>query len=432
MATINFLYRSTREQAPLSLRLLFTHNNIVHSIGGKTKLTVSKDYWINTHNKQRINDIDLKNYQIEITGKLSKIETYLLDSFNKANVEDINKDWLNNQLERYYNPIQAVKIPNKLISFFDYYLNTKSDDLTKSRIQTIKAVQKKLERFEESTGHNYTINEINDNFRKHFVNYSNKEQYSLSTIQRDVKLVKTICLFADYKDVPIHKELSNLKVEVNKDKEEEEELSHGIEEHYLSFAELEQIKAFDLSDNERLSNIRDWLLISCHTGQRISDFMRFNASMITKEKDKYLLAFKQQKTGKPMTIPFLDEAREIITNNNGQFPRAISHQKYNDYLKELCKLTGINKKIKGSITVRISSSKNKTRNDHRRIKGTFEKWELVSSHIGRRSFATNYYNIVPTSVLIFITGHSTEKMFRQYIREDDKDTAINAFKYFKK
>ena len=159
--------------------------------------------------------------------------------------------------------------------------------------------------------------------------------------------------------------------------------------------------------------------------------MRFKSSMIENKKSKYLLAFKQQKTGKSVIIPFLDEAREIVTNNNGEFPRAISHQKYNDYLKELCKLAGINKKIKGSITERISSLKKKTRNDYRRIKGTFEKWELVSSHIGRRSFATNFYGKVPTSVLIGITAHSTEQLFLIYIRKNETDTAIDAFKYFK-
>lgn len=427
MATINFLYRSAREQASLNLRLLFTHNKIPYSIGGKTKLEVSKDYWKNTH-KKNIKDIDLKKYQKEIQDELFKIDTFILNSFKKVDIEDINKEWLRNQIERYYNPKQAIKIPKKLIPFFDYYLDVKSNELTKSRIQTIKAVKRKLERFEKSTAYSFSINEINDDFRKQFVDYSNKEQYSLSTLMRDIKLVKTICLFADYKDVPIHKELFNLKVEKNKDKEEE--LSQGIEEHYLSFDELAQIKAFDLSNNERLKNVRDWLLISCYTGQRISDFMRFNSSMIINKKGKHLLAFKQQKTGKKVTIPFLDEARQIVAKNNGEFPRPISHQKYNDYLKELCKLAGINKKIKGSITERISSSKKKTRNDYRRIKGTFEKWELVSSHIGRRSFATNYYGKVPTSVLIGITAHSTEKMFLQYIRKSDTDTAIDAFKYF--
>jgi len=36
--------------------------------------------------------------------------------------------------------------------------------------------------------------------------------------------------------------------------------------------------------------------------------------------------------------------------------------------------------------------------------GIYEKWKLVTSHIGRRSFATNFYGNLPTSYLVYITG----------------------------
>ena len=35
----------------------------------------------------------------------------------------------------------------------------------------------------------------------------------------------------------------------------------------------------------------------------------------------------------------------------------------------------------------------------RKENGIFEKWELVTSHIGRRSFATNNYGKIPTSLI---------------------------------
>lgn len=138
MATINFLYRSVRDEAPLNFRLLFAHNGKDNVIGGKTKIIVSKDYWKNHHNKQRINDIDLKNYQTEVKAELLKLETYILNEFDKTNIDEVDKVWLKNQLEHYYNPKQAVKVPTKLIPFFDYYLSVKGNDLTKNRIQKIK------------------------------------------------------------------------------------------------------------------------------------------------------------------------------------------------------------------------------------------------------------------------------------------------------
>lgn len=43
------------------------------------------------------------------------------------------------------------------------------------------------------------------------------------------------------------------------------------------------------------------------------------------------------------------------------------------------------------------------------------KWEAITSHICRRSFASNFYGKIPTPLLMEATGHSTEQMFQRYI-----------------
>ena len=50
MATVSFLYRSTKPTAFLNLRLLFRHNNTDFVFGAKTKVLVSNEYW-NKHHK---------------------------------------------------------------------------------------------------------------------------------------------------------------------------------------------------------------------------------------------------------------------------------------------------------------------------------------------------------------------------------------------
>jgi hypothetical protein len=60
----------------------------------------------------------------------------------------------------------------------------------------------------------------------------------------------------------------------------------------------------------------------------------------------------------------------------------------------------------------------------------YKKYELVTSHIGRRSFATNFYGIIPTSLLIGATGHSTEAMFLNYIGKTDTQKANQLADYF--
>ena len=141
---------------------------------------------------------------------------------------------------------------------------------------------------------------------------------------------------------------------------------------------------------------------------------------------KPLIEFTQKKTGKIMTIPLSSKVIEILNKRNGEFPHPISDQKYNQYIKEVCKLVGINEKVKGSKKLETETDSKK----YRKQSGTYEKWELVTSHIGRRSFATNYYGKIPTSFLIYVTGHSTEEMFLSYIGKSNKDIAMELTNYF--
>ncbi len=112
-----------------------------------------------------------------------------------------------------------------------------------------------------------------------------------------------------------------------------------------------------------------------------------------------------------------------LHKRNGNFPRAISDQKYNDYIKDVCQLAGLKHKVEGSI---------KRTETKRKETGLFEKYKLVCSHIGRRSFATNFYSKIPTSLLIAATGHSTEKMFLKYIGKSDDTKAKELSEAFDK
>ena len=62
-------------------------------------------------------------------------------------------------------------------------------------------------------------------------------------------------------------------------------------------------------------------------------------------------------------------------------------------------------------------------------KGQYKKHELVSSHICRRSFATNHYGKLPTPVIMAVTGHQSSKQFMSYINKVPKDDAeiLNSF-----
>ena len=125
-------------------------------------------------------------------------------------------------------------------------------------------------------------------------------------------------------------------------------------------------------------------------------------------------------------MPLQDEVIKILDKRSGEFPRAISDQNYNIYIKEVCKQSGLTYEVMGSKKEPFGHSDGKWR---KKI-GEFEKWELVTSHIGRRSFATNYYGKIPTVYLMQATGHKREEMFLKYIGKNSQDLALELAEYF--
>jgi len=415
MATVNFLYRSTRENANLNIRLLFRHNSKDYVIGAKTLLKVSRTYWENQHNQKRPKSIDTANRQVEVKGEMNNIENFILKAFDKTIPALIDKNWFQNQIDLYYNkePEKAL-IPIELVKFIEYYNKEKEGEITPSSIKKHKVVQRKLERYEKSRQRILLVSDIDENFKTDFIEYCKSENYALGTIQRDLVFVKTFCNYAYERGLDVSRNLNKVRIKAKTE----------IKHPYLSFTELEKIEQKDF--NESLDNVRDWLIISCYTGQRISDFMNFSAEMIREEMGKKLLEFKQQKTGKLMTIPVHPKVLEILKKREGNFPKSISDQKYNEMLKVVCKDAGIIEKIKGSKKMETQPESG----IYRKEEGFFEKWELIASHVGRRSFASNFYGKIPTNYLIYITGHSTEAMFLNYIGKSSKDLALEITNYF--
>ena len=66
------------------------------------------------------------------------------------------------------------------------------------------------------------------------------------------------------------------------------------------------------------------------------------------------------------------------------------------------------------------------------VKSIYPKHEVISSHVCRRSFATNFYGRIPTPVLMNITAHGSERMFLSYIGKTTYDNAYQMLDYFSK
>ena len=416
MATVNFLYRSTKDKANLHLRLLYRNNETDFVFGANTKFETTKDYWSKDH-KRNSRDILLSNEQTRVNTELNKIENHVLNAFNTVNTDEVNKEWLQTQIDFYYNPPKEVEaLPKELIKYIDFYIDYRKHEIKETSKQKFNVIKQKLIRFEDFRKKTIFINDVNDNFKNEFVDYSKSQKYAQNTMQRELVFIKTFCKHARFLGIETHPQLDSLRLDRAK-----------VEKIHLTF---DEIKAIDNIDKDKLTdsldNAKDWLIISCYTGQRISDFMRFTNDMIRIENKQSFIEFTQKKTDKVMTVPVHPKVTEILNKRNGMFPYAISDQKYNDYIKTVCEIAEITQIVTGS---KLIETKPKS-GIFRKVSKEYRKCDLVSSHIGRRSFATNFYSKIPTSLMINITGHSTEQMYLVYVGKSSQDLAKETFKYF--
>ncbi len=183
----------------------------------------------------------------------------------------------------------------------------------------------------------------------------------------------------------------------------------------LSFDELERLYVLDLPQHSGMEKTRDLFLIGAYTGLRFSDFTRIMAEHIDRAEDgKKYLSIVTQKTGTLVTIPLLPIAEKLLEKYGYNVPK-VANQNFNDNMKELGKMAGLTGKM--FVTNSAGGKRNET---------ILEKWEMLSSHVARRSFATNFYRDgMPVSVLMQITGHATEKQFMAYIKIDGKENAAH-------
>lgn len=237
------------------------------------------------------------------------------------------------------------------------------------------------------------------------------KKYAVNTASKHIANIKTVCAEAENKGINVNSYAKQITIA-----SESEEDRHI---QTLSFEELETIRKADIN-NDAHQNARKWLLIGCEIGQRGGDLLDITKENIRYKSGNMYLDLIQQKTKKPVTIGII--APHVIDIIENGFPYKISTQKLNTYIKKICEIAGINAMTEG----KIFDSKT-----GRKELGFYEKYKLITTHSFRRSFCTNYYKKIPTPVLMGISGHSKESIFRTYINApEDKDENADLFMKF--
>jgi integrase len=226
--------------------------------------------------------------------------------------------------------------------------------------------------------------------------------YNINTIGDHIKKIKVFMNYANDKGYTSNQWHRHRKFQT---------VEEAAETIYLPDQELMTIYKLDLTKNKKLDRVRDIFIIGCYTGLRFSDLSQIRSENFIKNGSQ--LKLKTIKTGETVIIPIHWTIQETLKKYDGQLPRSISNQKMNDYLKELGKKAEFKDKIVLSKT-----------QGGKQTFVTKEKWQLITVHTARRSFATNMFLAgVPTISIMKITGHRTERAFMKYIKVSQEQNA---------
>ena len=371
-----------------------------------------------------------RNYYL-IRRKLPQLKTKLLDAVTLAKSEgvDLNSNWLSKEIDVFFGRSEPDIDFKYLTDYANHFIDRlpyriQKNGTTGVSTATGKQYQTTLNKilaYEKKKGKRFKIYDINLKFHNDFIHYLNKEQnLNLNTIGKYLKCLKTILKSAKQYGINTNPEFENDGFRSTKEK------TYFVT---LNESEIDAIFNLDLSNKPYLDNARNWLIIGVWTGARVSDLLNFTTENI----NNGFLEYTAQKTKQKIMLPVHWQVQSIIDRNNGQLPHKISNQRYNDWIKKVCELAEINKLEKGAIYITDPNRKDKKiKTPQRKVIGQYPKWQMVSTHTARRSFATNHYGKLPTPVIMSATGHTTEKMLLAYIGKTAKDNAIVLQDFWKK
>jgi integrase len=424
MATINFRLRSkANKNVSIKVYLSTGRGNLIEL---NTGFTINPKDWSENTNRPKQNS-STENKQV--TNNLNKLETYIFDNLNKDLSKGVLIDsyWLQNQINNCFGRVEKTDT-DIIVNHIQYIIDNANTrkikgrsklGLSQSRVKGYETFKKLFDTYQKEIKKQIHFLDINKTFVDRFTNWLiNTKNYSVNYAGKQIDNLKTVCLDAEKNEIKVNPFVKQI-----------EGFTESNEDRFivtLSLQELEQIRTAEITNNA-YNNARKWLLIGCEIGQRGGDLLKITKNDIRYKGGNMYLDVIQKKTGKSVTIGIINpHVIDIIEND---FPHEISTQKLNYYIKKVCEIAKINELVEGKKL--NPNAKKDNPETMRKVLGFYPKYELITTHSFRRSFATNYYKQIPTGVLIGFTGHSKESLFLDYInKREDKDANADLFMKF--
>ena len=352
---------------------------------------------------------ELNNKVEQVKEDLANIDTRLrLDGiqFDCSTIKKIYDAQKNNSTTR-------TKPGTNLISFIKQFVKDSTGTHKPGTLKVYTGLANQIEAFEKTRAAKITFEAIDVSLLRAFHSFLSETKYKTSTkgkiyerninnvtAAKQMSTLKTLLNYArtlykinvrpDYRDFKVSRKDSEFEVIT------------------LALDEFMAVYNLDLFDNKRLDEVRDVFCFSCATGLRFGDLQQLRREHVRKDNTLRMTAAK---TGQKLVIPLNPFSHAILQKySERHLPLPIiSNQKTNDYIKEIGKMAGIDTPIE---KVRTRGVK--------KITKVFKKYELLSIHIGRKSFITlSLEKGIAIQEVMSLSGHTTFKAFKRYVDVSD-------------
>ena len=292
----------------------------------------------------------------------------------------------------------------------------KGTNYAASTVKSIRAAMTQFGNFQVEKGRNVDFQDVDMNFYYEYTAYLKEKNYSINSIGKCIKELKTILRAAESEGYEVNPKYKDKKFKGTRIE---------VDSIYLNRGDLEKIMDLDISKcSQGYALARDIFMVGVWTAQRVSDYNNLSRENIKQHripkiidnkltyKEFQTVEIRQKKTGAKVSIPVSTELKNILERYDYQLPH-LEDQVINRYMKDICRLAGLDELIQ------IQTTKG-----GKAVKEYKHKWELVHSHTARRTGATlmylagmDYYDIMR------ITGHTSPAMLKKYIKADSIEVA---------
>lgn len=417
MASVFYYLRDNSAPKPQPITLVFRYRK--QRLKFSTNLKVPPKYW--DADKQRVKNTSNVPDRDGINAVLTDLESAVNRYYAEATMrKDFSLEGLKIFLQTFRGDTAKPAVPETFFGFCRRFIKESVGRVLPNgktvSPRTVQKYQATFDLLEVFAKENYQYRgldfaDVDLEFHQDFTKWLQKRPhpkgtgYSANAIGKHFQVIKTFLNEANAQEVSAHQTHKSKYFKITK--EESENV-------YLDENELAALLDLPLAHLPYLERVRDLFIVGAWTGLRFADFSTLDPARHFVERDgERFIEIEADKSDRKVLIPEFPAVRSIVEKYGGQLPRQISNQKFNEYLKEVCKLAGI----------RQAATKGRTVGGVRRV-DTFEKWELVSTHTARRSFATNFYKRGAPSISIMqVTGHKTEESFLKYIKAGPQEHA---------